>query len=55
MAKYKVVKRSTITPDLDIFVISKKIWGIFYWDTSLYYVNREEADEHCRKLNGQTE
>lgn len=51
--KYKVVTRkmSEFGNKARVFVISKKTWLGFYWDTNSYYLSKEKAQKRCDELN----
>lgn len=51
--KYRVIKRSAseFGNKAHCFVIQKKTWLGFYWDTNKYFLKEYEAENHCRKLN----
>lgn len=52
--QYKVVKRiaAQFGRQAYVFVIAKKTWLGFYWDTDEYYFTEESAQKRCNKLNG---
>jgi hypothetical protein len=51
--KYRVVKRfaSEFGLKAHVFVIEKRTWLGFYWDTDEYYFNKESAEKRCDELN----
>lgn len=51
--KYKVVKRmaAEFGRKAHVFVIAKKTWLGFYWDTDDYYFKEETAQKRCDELN----
>lgn len=51
--KYRVIKRSVgeFGKKAHCFVIQKKTWFGFYWDTDDYFFNEVQANNYCRRLN----
>jgi len=51
--KYRVIKRkcSEFGSKCLVFVIEKKTWIGFYWDTDEYYLSEPTAQQRCDELN----
>ena len=51
--KYRIVKRmaSEFGRKAHVFVIEKRTWLGFYWDTDDYYFNEDNAQKQCNILN----
>jgi len=51
--KYKISERMVgqFGTKSSIFVISKKGWFGFYYDTHEYYFKKESAEKRCLELN----